>query len=269
MATPEEKERLASLLTAHNQGLAVDRHAPTEAVVAAFAPHVVSPWRLAIGELRLGPTPQDVFMVRAISEGDDASLAAFGLHGLSAESRDKFGPYEWAAPPEALREQLRGAIAAHRAKRDLHFLAESRVTGQVVAHAFLWSANEPIPELGVAVADAWHRRGLGRALLLLLEAAARGQGKEALELTTMQTNAPALAAYLKAGYEQLGIIRNPVGVDVPAAFRGEVVATRFCDEHQLVRVLDESKRAPLLAALGEKRVRAEKLFGSADAPAAP
>jgi hypothetical protein len=28
--------------------------------------------------------------------------------------------------------------------------------------------------------------------------------------------------YLKAGYEYLGIIRNPVGVDVPAAFRGEV-----------------------------------------------
>jgi hypothetical protein len=36
-------------------------------------------------------------------------------------------------------------------------------------------------------------------------------------------------------YELLGIIRNPVGCDVTAAFEGKVVPTRFCDEFQMVR----------------------------------
>ena len=109
-------------------------------------------------------------------------------------------------------------------------------------YAFLWSANEDVPELGLAIADGWHRRGLGNALLLALEEMARVEGKAALELTTMQDNDAAYRAYLKAGYEYLGIIRNPIGVDVPAAFRGEVTATRFCDERSMVLVLDKEQR---------------------------
>lgn len=45
----------------------------------------------------------------------------------------------------------------------------------VVAHGFLWAAPAPVPELGLAVADAGHGRGLGRALIGALLAAARLQ----------------------------------------------------------------------------------------------
>ena len=44
----------------------------------------------------------------------------------------------------------------------------------------------------------------------------------------------------RAKYELLGIIRNPIGVDVTAAFAGEVVATKFCDERHMLRTLNVS-----------------------------
>ena len=45
----------------------------------------------------------------------------------------------------------------------------------MVAHGFLWAAPARVPELGLAVADAAHRRGLGRAFVGVLLSAARLQ----------------------------------------------------------------------------------------------
>jgi hypothetical protein len=50
----------------------------------------------------------------------------------------------------------------------------------------------------------------------------------------------------------LGIIRNPIGVDVPAAFRGEVVATKFADEKHMVRILNVDKRTEVMDLLKGK-----------------
>ena len=65
----------------------------------------------------------------------------------------------------------------------------------------------------------------------------------------------------KAGYEDLGIIRNPLGVDVAAAFAGDVVATSFSDEFHMVRILDEQARSRVLEAMAAKRRKATDLFG--------
>lgn len=200
--------------------------------------------------------------VRAVRKGDEAALIMFGKSGLSDKSRRSFAPYNWDSPN--LRDEFTAAIAKSIRKEDLHFVAvakDEQSDMSIVAHAFLWSAQDEVPELGIAVADAWQRRGLGCALLLLLENVARMTGRKAIELTTMQTNEPAYRAYIRAGYEYLGIIRNPVGVDVPAAFRGEVIATQFCDERSLIRILDESARENILKAMASKREMAAKLFG--------
>ena len=77
----------------------------------------------------------------------------------------------------------------------------------------------------------------------------------------MQMNKPAKAAYESVGYELLGIIRNPVGCDVTAAFEGKATPLRFCDEFHMVKVLDEGKRDAILAAMAKKRDRATELFG--------
>jgi GNAT superfamily N-acetyltransferase len=128
-------------------------------------------------------------------------------------------------------------------KQDLHIIitGEEEGTGltgttKVIAHAFLWSAQDDVPELGLAVADEWQGRGLGKLLLGVLEACARHTGRLGIELTTMQNNEVAYKAYCAAGYEYLGIIRNPIGVDVTAAFRGEVVADDYCDERSMIKV---------------------------------
>lgn len=62
----------------------------------------------------------------------------------------------------------------------------------------------------------------------------------------------------------LGIIRNPVGVDVTAAFRGEVVATSFCDERSMVRIIntDEEEKRQVLEEMATKRKRAAEIFGA-------
>lgn len=144
--------------------------------------------------------------VRAVRDGDEEALLEFGLRGLSDASRATFAPYEWQGPIADLRAQLKAAVDNSLRRQDLHLIAiadghapavpdPSDMRGRVVCHVFLWSAADEIPELGLAVADAWHGRGLGQAALLLMEAVARAHERAALELTTMQGNERAFRCY--------------------------------------------------------------------------
>lgn len=49
-----------------------------------------------------------------------------------------------------------------------------------------------------------------------------------------------------------------------AAFRGEVKATKFCDERSMVRMLttDEAEAKRVLADMESKRARAAEIFGA-------
>lgn len=198
--------------------------------------------------------------VRPVAPGDEAALHAFGLCGLSEESRRLFAPYTWDGPADSLQAQFTQSIANSQSHRDLHLVALS--ANKVCGHAFLWSMVDEVPELGLAVVDAWHGRGLGRQLLSLLEKVCVSVGKPAIELTTTADNERAHAIYLKFGFEDLGFIRNPIGCDVVAAFAGRVVASDFRIERQMVKVLDEHARTRVLAAMADKRRRAAELFGS-------
>jgi len=199
------------------------------------------------------------YQLRGVTPTDASALVEFGLRGLSDESRALFAPYDWYSPN--LAAEFDASISNALSGQDLHVLAcEEGSMETIVAHAFLWSIRDTIPELGIAVADGHQKRGLGKALLSLLEQLARDRARWALELTTMQDNLGAYAAYKRAGYEELGIIRNPLGCDVTAAFRGEVAPTGFASEIHMVRVLDETRRAEILASLEAKRMKAEELF---------
>ena len=198
--------------------------------------------------------------VRPLASGDEEALSAFGLHGLSDESRRLFAPYDWSAPSPTLLAAFRSSIANSQSRRDLHLIALSG--GKVCCHGFLSSMCEEIPVLGIAVVDAWHGRGLARQMMSLLERAGVAEGKPAIEVTTMQDNERARSVCLRAGYEELGIIRRPLGVDVTAAFAGSVAATSFRDERQMCRVLDEEARPRVLEAMAAKRRRAAELFGA-------
>lgn len=215
------------------------------------------PWQLRAALALTGCTCD----VRPLEAGDEAALVAFGRTHLSDLSRKLFAPYNWDSPK--LAEEFAASIAASLARRDLHLVALDATSEppRIVGHAFLWSVGDDVPELGVAVADELHGRGLGQALIRLLDGAARHLNRAAIELTTMQDNARAFATYRRYGFEDLGIIRNPLGVDVTAAFAGTATPTGFADEHHMCLVLDEGRRQQTLAQLKQKQLTATKLFG--------
>ena len=66
-------------------------------------------------------------------------LAAFGRAGLSAASRGKFECYNWMG--DGLDAELRAAIAASTARKDLHLLAID-ADGNVIGYVFLWATSE-------------------------------------------------------------------------------------------------------------------------------
>lgn len=188
--------------------LALARATPVDECRRALAAAVgYAPWDLSVDCTVEGRR----CLIRPLQDGDEARLCEFGLSGLSQASRDCYGPYEWTSP--ALAEEFTTSIKNSRHRRDLQLVA-LEPGGRAVAHGFLWAASDPVPELGVAVADEWHGCCLGRTMLLVLEAAAAAADRHAIELTTMQTNARARRAYESVGYELVGIIRNPVGCDV-------------------------------------------------------
>ena len=224
-----------------------DGHSRAPARAAEFTG---DPWQCSI-ELTSIDDNSSIGSVRAVRAGDEALLAAFGNNGLSADSRQvvwsqsmhasflltlpcslpcplcfvlhnpipplqKFECYSWMS--DLLISELQAAIALSLGRRDLHLLALDK-NEVPIGYVFLWAASDDIPELGLAVADAWHGRRIGTTLLRLVDQMGRQLGKQALELTTMQDNKRALAVYLGAGWEHLGVIHNPLGCDVKQAFR--------------------------------------------------
>ncbi len=123
--------------------------------------------------------------------------------GLSPETRARFLPHAYDTAT------LARYAERHAAGRDrIHVLARG---GEVVGYCFLWEFDQPVPLLGLGLADAWQGQGLGEPLLRLLVAEAAAAGREGVELTTVTTNGRALRLYQKIGFEMAGEVDNVAG----------------------------------------------------------
>ncbi|OPZ83099.1 MAG: Acetyltransferase (GNAT) family protein [bacterium ADurb.Bin429] len=229
--------------------------------VAAITVDTADAWRLdaaftlpGIGRCR----------ARNVRKGDVPAFHAFGA-GLSERSKDLFSPYPW-NEPEKLKGAFQAAIDASVNRVDAAYFLE--MEGEPVGHFFLWKAGGnpharahgvEVPELGVAVADAWQGRGFGGLMVRILTAVARSLGADAVELTTALDNEPGWQTYLRAGYEYTGIIRNPQFVDVTAVAAGAATAAVWRDERQMILLLNETKRDAVLHYLAVKREEALKM----------
>lgn len=76
--------------------------------------------------------------------------------------------------------------------------------GEMAGLFFLWNLNTKTPWLGIAVAEQWKGRHLGRKLMAYAEEYCLQLGKGGIFLTTHVANVRGQALYLRCGYEQLG-----------------------------------------------------------------
>lgn len=213
-------------------------------------------WNLRI---RLDLPPFPGLCIRNLRPGDVPALTRLGAK-LGPESKELFAPYPW-DNPAALPAAFQKAIDQASARIDASYLMELAGAGPL-AHFFLWKAGGnphswqqqlQVPELGVAVADDCQSRGLGSLAVRILQAVARDLGADAIELTTAMTNQAGWTTYRRCGFEYTGILRIPLGVDVTAAVAGDVPASRFRDERQMVYLLKTHRRQQVLDYLKLKR----------------
>jgi ribosomal protein S18 acetylase RimI-like enzyme len=77
--------------------------------------------------------------------------------------------------------------------------------GRMVGYVFLWELDNSVPWLGIAVAEEYKGKQLGRSLMQIAQEYAIAQGKGGILLTTHIANLRGQALYEKCGYERMGI----------------------------------------------------------------
>jgi ribosomal protein S18 acetylase RimI-like enzyme len=212
-------------------------------------------WRMSI---RLDLGERESLEVANLRDGDLPALHQFAML-LGERGKDLFCPYPW-TDSRALDPAFLSAIRQSVARVDASFLL--RRGGDAIGHFFLWKAGGnphslahglQVPELGVAIAEPFQRRGMGGLCVRILQAAARSLGADGIELTTAMTNDSGWSTYRGAGFEYVGQIRTPLDVDVTAALAGQVTASRFREERQMLYVIRPDTREALLRYLQLKR----------------
>ena len=144
-------------------------------------------------------------MIRAASPGDLAGLGDF-FAGLSVETRVRRF-FAAITPSRAMLARLSGAAdtgasraaGAPRAAGDtgacevIVAIAGRVIVGHAMAVDRTAGNGERITDIGVVVADAWQRQGVGAALVRALLAGARARGATWLTMDVLPGNQPVLA----------------------------------------------------------------------------
>lgn len=76
---------------------------------------------------------------------------------------------------------------------------------EMIGYVFLWDTDKPVVWLGIALADGYKGKHLGRELLGHARDWAAHRGKGAVLLTTHLANVRAQALYSRFGFRRLGI----------------------------------------------------------------
>ena len=159
------------------------------------------------------------FSLRPIAPGDRADLASF-YASLSPESRE--ARFHGAAPTIGASTATFFCGSDHVRREGI--VAEA--TGpdgqsEIVGHLLLEPAGPGTVEMAVAVADAWQRRGVGRAMLLEAISWAQRHGIERLTASMRLTNMAvmglvrSLGLPVRIGSADAGVV--DVTVDLAAA----------------------------------------------------
>ncbi len=165
-------------------------------------------------------------IMRPAEPGDAAALVALA-NEVTAE------PEGWLLTESAWRtvaEERRFLRALRRHPHGMVFVAEEdgEVVGRLSVSRDPHPASSHVADLGLMVARAHRRRGVGAALMRAAEAWARNAGVDKLELHVFPHNAPAIALYEKLGYSHEGRrrahYRRPDGNRLDAILMAKLLA---------------------------------------------
>jgi RimJ/RimL family protein N-acetyltransferase len=197
------------------------------------------------------------YRIRSLQPADGFAIHEFSSQ-LGPRSKWLFCPYAW-ADSGLLDEQFARAIQRATCQIDASYLLTERA--KPIGHFYLAGAGmvtgaqrpEPwIPELGIAIADAYHGRGLGGLGIRVLQAIGRHLGVDAIELTTHPENIAGHRTYLSAGFEQVGMLR----ISAPARPNATDTANAHRDERHMVYVINAARRTAVLEHLALQRAEA-------------
>lgn len=199
-----------------------------------------------------------IFFIKNLEKNDLGALLKF-KNLLSEKSRKLFCPYPWTDKTK-LKKALIAAI--HKSEEHIDASYIIKKGEKTVGHFFLWKLlNNPhskkyglqIPELGLAIADKYHNKGLGGISIKILQTICLNYKVDAIELTTDLDNQIGLNIYNSNGFEYTGIIKNPLEVDVTQALNLRIKSEKFRNEKQMVYIINNRKRSRILKYLSEQR----------------
>jgi RimJ/RimL family protein N-acetyltransferase len=147
-----------------------------------------------------------IIHVRRAAPGDAAALVDLA-RAVGAEPEGwLITNGDWRTPSEE-RRYLR---AVRRHTHAAVFVAETAdgIVGRISLARDVHPASEHVADLGLMVAGAHRRQGIGRALMVAAEAWAREVGVHKLELHVFPYNDAAIALYEDMGYEREGYRRD-------------------------------------------------------------
>ncbi|MHB0935874.1 MAG: GNAT family N-acetyltransferase [Armatimonadota bacterium] len=141
----------------------------------------------------------ETLVARRLRAGDGPKLQAFNA-ALSPQSRGFFLPHAY--------DDATVARMIERAERGMDLTYVVLSGEEVVGYFFLWEFRDPIPILGIGMADVVQGRGLGQQLMQILIDDARRADRDGIDLTTMQHNDRAFALYQKMGFRYIENVDN-------------------------------------------------------------
>ena len=146
------------------------------------------------------------FEIREGRPGDASALVELARAVSGEPGEGLLEPYGWRSA-SAARRYLR---AVRRSAHAAVFVAEvpEGLVGRLSVSRDPHPASRHVADLGLMVASAYRRRGIGRALLEAAAEWARRHGVSKLELHVFPHNEPALRLYESFGFVQEGFRRR-------------------------------------------------------------
>lgn len=141
--------------------------------------------------------------IDSLKEEYAAALYSFYFTGLSVESRQFFVPYPLFNPLPQNAEELRGKITEWLHEKDWRFYLMKK-DNVVIAVSLLKQYTSDRPKSGIAVAEQYQGKKLGKIMQTLVNEQARILGIKHLYITTAQDNAASQALHKATGFKETG-----------------------------------------------------------------